>query len=778
MIAKPDEHELLARCLKYVASSVDEICITQAGEKPNKEMSDVIKAYGGKESFFKWTKNFAEARNFNFAQATGDFLFWCDTDDIVKHAFQLRNLVNMMDEKKVECVAMNYLYDFNENKECTVKHVKTRIVQRGCVQWVGAVHEDFEKLREISTFFTKDMEVMHIKDKERSDSSAKRNLEIAESEMKKHPDDPRSLWLSANGYWGVGNIPKAIEMFELFVKESSSDDEKYIAYLTLSSLKKTEEDALKALSLKPTLPNAYFRLAEVKFDKGKYLNCISFLELGLQLPIPETEIVVYNPRDYDYNPLMLMMKAYWKIGRTKKSVEIINEMALMFPDDKEVQTKKKLLAGELGEVLKVEKYLEKARKIKDKIYLKKYLDGLPDKVQQHPELCIFRNENFIKETSSGKDLVYYCGFTEKVWDPKVAMEKGVGGSEEAVINLSKELAKKGWNITVYNNCGHGGVFDGVTYKPFWSYNYRDKQDVTIFWRHPKPIDYVGDWAGKIFIDLHDVVPQGEFTEERLKKIEKIMVKTKAHRVLFPNVPDEKFAIIPNGISPELFETPKEDCKICLGTGMESITDFKRCSCYIEKNPYLILNTSSADRHLDATLDVFEELIKRQPEKPWKLAWYYGWGVYDSVHEGNKEMMEWKKKQMERFDKLVKAGRAEGGVMLGHKEIAEKYLEAGVFLYCTSFYEVHCISAVKAQLANCKVICSDFAALNETVQFGTKIHTSGEKWGRDNTFGDTENVSKYVDCIMNSDLIETDGSFEWARDTYNWFRISEMWDKEL
>ncbi len=757
MIAKPGEHELLARCLKYVASYVDEICITQAGEKPSKEMSAVIKAYGGKESFFKWTKNFAEARNFNFEQATGDYIFWCDTDDIVKHAFQLRNLVKMMDEKKVECVAMNYLYDFNENKECTVKHVKTRIVQRGCVKWVGAVHEDFEKLREISTFFTKDMEVMHIKDKERSDNSAKRNLEIAKNEMEMHPDDPRSLWLSANGYWGVGDIPKAIEMFELFVKESSSDDEKYIAYLTLSSLKKTEDDALKALSLKPTLPNAYFRMAEVKFDQGKYLNCISFLELGLQLPIPETEIVVYNPRDYDYNPLMLMMKAYWKIGRTKKSVEIINEMAEMFPDDKEVQTKKKLLAGELGEVLKVEKYLEKARKIKDKIYLKKYLDGLPDKVQQHPELCIFRNENFVKEESSGKDLVYYCGFTEKVWDPNVAMEKGVGGSEEAVINLSKELAKKGWNVTVYNNCGHGGVFDGVTYKPFWSYNYRDKQDVTIFWRHPKPVDYVGDWAGKIFVDLHDVVPQGEFTEERLKKITKIMVKTKAHRVLFPNVLDEKFSIIPNGIDPSLFEKK------------------------VEKNPYLILNTSSADRHLDATLDVFEELIERQPEKPWKLAWYYGWGVYDSVHEGNKEMMEWKKKQMERFEKLVKEGRAEGGTMLGHKEIAEKYLEAGIFLYPTQFYEIFCISAVKARLAKCLIIASDFAALKETITGGARIHTSGNRWGAENTFGDDENIEAYVNAIADSAKVINDENMydsEVAKNEYHWLNVSNQWNENI
>lgn len=762
MIIKPtdDEAKLLERCLKYVAGQVDEICITQAGQGKNKAVSEAIKAYGGKESFFKWVNDFSEARNYNFSQATGDYIFWLDADDVVKGGANIRGLVESMEKNKIECVAMNYLYDFDENKNCTVKHIKTRIVKKGSVKWVGAVHEDFENIIETNTFFTKDVEVLHIKDSKRTEDSSKRNLEIAESEMKKHPEDPRSLWLAANANWGVGKTDKAIEYFERFVNESQSEDEKYVAYLNLSSLKNDELDALKALSLMPTIPNAYHRIAEIKFNQGKYLKSINFTELGLQLPVPETEIVVYNPRDYDYNPLMLMMKAYWKLGKTKKAVEIIEEMVKMFPNDQNLKEKHSALKEELGEVLKVEKYLEKAKKIKDKVYLKKYLDGLPEEVKEHPEICVFRNENFVKETSSGKDLVYYCGFTQKVWNPEIAMKDGVGGSEEAVVNLSKELAKKGWNVTVYNNCGHGGVFEGVTYKPFWSYNYRDKQDVTIFWRHPKPVDYVDERAGKVFIDMHDVLSDSEFTEERLKKITKVIVKTNAHRVLFPSIPDEKVTVIPNGISQELFEEKRE------------------------KNQYLILNTSSADRHLDATLDVFEELIKRQPDKPWKLAWYYGWGTYDTVHAGDKEMMAWKEKQVARYEKLRKEGRFEGGVMLGHKEIAEKYLEAGIFLYPTQFYEVHCISAVKAQLAGCKVICSNFAALNETVKHGLLIETGGSKWGMENTFGDTENVDLYVDAIIGEGGLKPGMKMilnynkEKYADDIGWLNVSNQWNENL
>jgi len=272
----------------------------------------------------------------------------------------------------------------------------------------------------------------------------------------------------------------------------------------------------------------------------------------------------------------------------------------------------------------------------------------------------------------------------------------------------------------------------------------------ILWRHPKPVDWKIN-CPKIFVDLHDVLPKEEFTEERIAKIDKIFLKTKAHRVLFPNIPNEKITIIPNGIDPSAFK--KE----------------------VEKDPYRILNTSSPDRHLDATLDVFEALIKREPEKPWKLVWYYGWDVYEDVHADNEEMMGWKNKQMKRFGKLVSEGRAEGGYMINHRGVAFEYLQAGIFLYPTQFYEIHCISAVKAQLAGCKMVTSDFAALKETVNDKhIKIHTEGKKWLKENTFGDTQ-TDKYIDLIIQSSKVDTS---EWARETYNWELISNNWINEI
>jgi glycosyltransferase involved in cell wall biosynthesis len=751
IIVKPTEEEskLLDRCLRYASPFVDEVCVTQAGDKPNKEVSKVIKDYGANESFFKWENDFAKARNFNFSQAKGDWIIWLDSDDVLKGGGNLDSVIKTMEEKTVDIGVMNYLYHFNKNKMCDTKHLKSRIIKNdGCVEWVGKVHEDFKENRTIDTCFIENMEVLHLTDDKRVDNSIERNYEIASQSLKIDPQDPRSYWLMGNALIMKQEHKKASEMFIKYIELSDSEEEKYLANMLLFEVLDDPKYAKDAWILRPTYPDSYIKLGEWFYKNKKYQEALNFTELGLQMPVPDKEIIAYNPREYDLFPMITLARIYFEMAKFEKAVAVIDKLKTMFPDEEIVISLDKLIREEMRECLDIDKYLEEAQKIKDKSELRKYIDNLPEKISSHPKMCYFVNENFIKEESSGKDLVYYCGYTSKYWNPGIAMTEGCGGSEEAVINLSKELAKKGWNITVYNNCKTEGEWDGVKYRFYWKYNVRDKQDATIIWRHPKPCDYEIN-STKIFIDLHDVISDAEFNKKRLDRIDRVFVKTNAHRKLFPSIPDEKIAVIPNGVDPSLFEEK------------------------IEKNPYLILNTSSPDRHLDATLDIFEELIKRQPEKPWKLAWYYGWGVYDQVHAHNKEMLDWKKEQMERFNKLVKEGRAEGGFMINHKEVARKYLEAGIFLYATSFYEIHCISAVKAQLAGCKVITSDFAALNETVQYGIKIHTDGEKWEKDCTFGDYNPA--YVDAIILSK--EEDGK-QWARDTFNWSKLGNQWNEKL
>ncbi len=56
------------------------------------------------------------------------------------------------------------------------------------------------------------------------------------------------------------------------------------------------------------------------------------------------------------------------------------------------------------------------------------------------------------------------------YDGNTLLHRGLGGSESAVILMSKELAKIGFDVTVFNNCedtlAKPGIYDNVKYRPF------------------------------------------------------------------------------------------------------------------------------------------------------------------------------------------------------------------------------------------------------------------------------------------------------------------------
>ena len=764
LIVKPTDSEamLLDRCLASVVDHVDGIFITQAGPKTNAEVSRVAKAYNATESFFKWNDSFADARNYNFSQVPKDYdyIFWLDADDVVRNPEKLKPTIEA--NQSVDTFSLWYLYAFDEWDNPVVVHHKTRILRNdGCTVWVGALHEDFHPTRQIQSKHIEGIDVLHLTNLDRVDTAKVRNEHIATLNVKANPNDPRSYWNLGNSLKATGKNKEAIENFEKFLEMSLSNDEKYIvrlrmaeAYVMLDDKTKAVDCLRYAIGLKPLYPDAYIQLGKLYYDLNQFADAVELLKQSLKMTVPYYTIVVYNPRDYDVTPLKALAYTYMAINQPMLAYECFKQILEITPKDKKL---KELVDNMSVASEKHEKLLTKYSEIKNLTgnALKKELDALPNEWKSAPEFTNLRNVNFIKTKSSGKDIAILCGYTAREWTPK-ALEEGIGGSEEAVIHLAKRYAKAGWNVTVYNNCGHEAqVFDNVTYAPFWTWNYRDKQDVTILWRHPKMLDYDIN-STKIFVDLHDVIKAGEFNEKRLAKVDKIFVKSKAHRVIFPNVPDEKFVIVPNGIVWADFEGK------------------------IEKDPYLMINTSSPDRSLSTLVRLFKRVKEQVPEA--KCEWAYGWDVFDTVHADNANVMKWKAdivKQMEEVG-IVNRGR------LSHKDVADMYKRARIFAYPTEFYEIDCISARKAQAGGAIPVTTDFAALDETVQYGVKVHSKKTKddWNgpyqADFALNNSEAESQWVDwCVAILEGKEQDQSEmrEWTKQ-FDWDEISKVWLKEM
>jgi glycosyltransferase involved in cell wall biosynthesis len=360
-----------------------------------------------------------------------------------------------------------------------------------------------------------------------------------------------------------------------------------------------------------------------------------------------------------------------------------------------------------------------------------------------------------KRTSSGRDLVVYCEDNGFIWHPGT---KGFGGSEEAVINLTRELTKLGWQTTVYNNCGHKPVSDaGVTYRPWRDFDPRDKQDIVIVWRWMRALDWSIN-AERIFIDAHDIMDDRILiNQSRIKKITRIIFKSQFHRSLCPNLPDQKTAIIPNGLDFALLD----------GDG--------------PKDSYLLINTSSADRSMSVLPKLFLEVKRHVPQA--RLQWAYGWELFKLYNAHDRAKLEWMYQiQEEMYDAGIET--------LGHltqAAVAKLYRRAAILAYPTDFPEIDCISARKAQACGCVPVTSDFGALAETVQFGVKVPIAKENIWEQGRFhfgiGDIASQRLWIDATVHLLSSPTDRSelavkgATWARQ-FSWPQIAARWDKIL
>jgi len=748
------------------------VTITQ----PNERVEEVAKNFGATTSHFEWCNDYAKARNFNFSQVPPDFthILWFDADDGIRGVGELKRIVE--EHPEVDAFSMYYYYSFDDYKNPVVVHQKTQIVKNdGCVEWAGRVHEDFKENRQLNRFFIKGMERIHLSEPKRFESAKKRNYDIALEQVKDSPDDPRSYWNLGNAQFSLEQFSEAIASFDKFLETSLSDDEKYIVRLRRAECfykmgKRTEalDECKYAIGLKINYPDAYILSGHLFYSQKQYFKAAEHFYAGLLKGAnpPYYQIVVYNPRDYDYVPMINLAKCYMELARPDLALPMIEGCLKIYPNNEDLKKTAKDIKKESSKLKKVVKYIGEIQSLEGEQF-ESALQKIPVALRSHPAVCAVRNQKIIKKESSGKDLVFFCGVTSEIWTPETARKKGIGGSEEAIIWLSKLFSKFGYNVTVYNNCGHRWMdFDGVWWKPWWEWNPRDKQDITIIWRAPRFLEYDIN-SKRIFLDLHDTIQEGEFTPSRLAKVEKIFVKSKFHRSLYPSIPDEKFAIVPNGIDPVAFEFHPED------------------PSRIKRRKYMMVNTSSPDRSLNALLDCFAEIKKQIPEA--ECYWAYGWNVYDASNIDNIKAMEWKTSMVEKMKSI------EGFYDLGrisHGDIAKLYQQANVFAYPTEFAEIDCISMTKAMAAGAIPITSDFSAIREKrdpmVRF---IHSQKTKDNWNSAYQidfsmQDESMKRYwidsvIDCINNSPSEEERLSMRsWAVENFNWNHIAHLWLKEF
>ena len=673
-----------------------------------KVFEDVSDAYEGNPriKFFKyeWIKDFADKRNFLASKVTTDYYYTIDTDDTIYNPEVIKEVAEDATDKGYAIVYGFYVYSTDEDGNTNAAHWKERLVKNSYnLVWNKKIHENIVPVSNAGHNFSLDdrLRVKHNKTHADIEKSVERNLQylIEEYNQDKDKTDPRTIAYLGRVLFGLGDLKRARFFIEKHIQLSGWDEDRYLSWCQLANLHRLEKNydqaiacAFEAMGERPDYPDAFLQLHQIYFDRENWGKAIEWGEMGLKKE-PPRNFIVTDPSAYTWRPALTLSYSYWSLGEFEKAMQLFlfaKKLAPSTPFIKE--TEKDYVEG-----------VERTRYIDKLLWLLNYTEehdkekrldlvkSIPTKFFENPTIAGIRNR-ILPPKRWGKDsVVIYCGETSEPWSPK-SMDKGIGGSEEACIHLSKELVKLGHSVTVYNNCPEEGVYDGVEYLNSVRFNPKDCYNILVGWRC-NPFAYHIQ-ASKKIIWTHDL-PNFNFSPDNILSFDKIVMLSKYHASLLPKeIPDEKIYISTNGLNPDDYR------------GLDNI----------KREGHRVIYASSYDRGLEQLLQGWKQVRESVPDA--ELHCYYGWNTYDQyINKGLIKDDGFKKRMLELFKQegVYDHGR------IGHKELLVEYAKSSVLAYpCTYAGEINCLALSKAIACGCYPLTNDFAVMAERNTHGRVV----------------------------------------------------------
>lgn len=758
-----DEAPHLKRCLDNISKYVDGVFLNinaKKGVKASQAITDIAVESKADVIFTRWRGDFSEARNANLAQVPKeyDWIIWLDTDDTVDKPQKIRKVCEA--SERFDSIYVDYLYDKDEEGNPLTVHMVARLVKNnGSHKWKGSIHETLVEQRSALQGMTKDFMVIHHADAERTQRSYERNIKMLEAQIKSESKDPdpRTFYYLAGTYMDAGANEAAKQLFADYLTLSGWDQERCLAetklgriYLNEGNRAEAKKHFMLAIGEDPDNPDPRVEMGSLELEMQQYRKAQTWLEYVVKMKANQTTLE-RNPMAATFRTYLLLTDTYMGMGGKwlEKAAKFAVKARKYKSSDPKVVEYTKMVEKVYQDKLELEKILKKYKKLRDKGQKKKsqqLLENIPEHLADNPVVAALKKQDN-PFTWPKKSICIMTGDTAlDEWGPW-SLKEGIGGSEEAIIRLAPKLAKLGYKVVVYAKPGsRTGEYDGVMWRNYWDCNLEDTFDIFVAWRAPfifeKKIK-----ARKNYLWLHDVMEPGEFEDNRIANFDKCILLSKYHRSLFPMIPDEKVLMSGNGIDPEDF------------IGYE----------HVHRDPHKLVYTSSHVRGLAYLYKIWPDVKKAVPDAT--LDVYYGRESYDKVHKGNPERMKW-------MDSMIQQAKELEGVTdygkVGQDKINQAFFSAGIWPYPCPFPEIYCITAIKAQAAGAVPVASNFAALDETIQFGHK---------QDFKEFDEEDLERYRNALIwwlthpeEQEKIRSE-MMAWARKK-SWANIAKGWHESF
>lgn len=785
-----DEAATLPRLLKQLRPHVDELVLVDTGSTD--DTPAIARKFADRFSVCLDFNNpdtgliedFAGARNRAMEMCSGEWLFWCDGDDEIRGAENLRKLAATAKADNHRFY-FPYEYAHDETGRCICLQWRERLMRPiQQLEWVSPLHEVCLPRADAPGSHdeckTGDVLLIHRRGESKKPAEPGRNLRILKAHVKRSGEgDPRAMYYLGIEYAHAGDMGNALRYLRRYVQLSGWDDEKLMALLEIARLYRTIGDhemaidwALKAMTVR-SWPEPCWELAKSFYALGQqgerseynYARAAHWIQVGLNQK--NDTLLFINPME-EYAIHEILNVCLISADNLDGAIASCEEGLRGMPENQPLKTnlaryqaekRKRSVTSLLGEMLRAGDIDSQ-----QEVVLRNTLNGgfqvmeLGGSNIEMPRIEAPREE---RKAQPGKlDIVFFVGHGLEPWNGQTIQETGMGGSETMEWELSRRLAKMGHRVRLFGHCTPTmeGTFDGVEF--FDQGRFKNLEcDVLIASRRPDAVD--DSWNVKATVRLlhiHDVHVGEGLNFTRAYRFDGILALSQWHKrnlmAAYPSLPAEKIIVTRNGI------------------------DLRRFSSVgglaLKRHPHRAVYSSSADRGLAALLDMWPRIRERVPDA--ELLIFYGFEGWEKVARINND-----RAQLQMIANLKHLASTLPGVTLrgrvNQKQLAEEFLAAGVLTYPTWFWETSMIGAMEAQAAGLRIVTSRLAALVETVgEYGVLLDVDAEDAPNQPAYQE-KFIKAVVEAMTNADDSDRVKRAEAAK-RFDIDTLAEDWDKLL
>lgn len=341
MIVK-DEEKNITDCLESIKDVADEFVVVDTGSSD--KTKEVVSKYTSNIFDFKWIDDFSAARNFSLSKATGDFILWCDADDIVENPQDILPLL----KQDFDIHDFNIIYGNDNFSQARLFRNFRNIRFAGRVHEYPVLDDLFFEIktdlptpqRVISHQRETKVNVRHKTEKYRTEDRSERNYRILKKELEEDPDNARTLFYLGNALKELKRYDEAVETYRKYLKVSIWVDEKWMAQRYIGCILQWQgkyEGAIReleqAIKIDDRWAESYYYIGESHFLLKNYEACIEWMLKAAEKELPLSplwkEVSVYQSAPYRY-----LFASYDVMGDFEKAAHYCRLACEKKPGDK------------------------------------------------------------------------------------------------------------------------------------------------------------------------------------------------------------------------------------------------------------------------------------------------------------------------------------------------------------------------------------------------------------------------------------------------------------